>query len=152
MLEHYLVKRALLGASRTLAHQGEQAERRRRMAERKASQLALVNELIANTHKSRVGGAARGALSGGVAMGLPLLAPSLYYRNPAWALGGAAVGALGGGYLGSKVPQWSEETLRDYAKGDKNPVFWDSENHIAEQPLSSTQRVLVRRALGAHRG
>ncbi len=153
MLERHIIKQALLDATRLLAQQADLASKREEVASRRANKLQLVNDLIDNSRMSRLSAGLTGAARGAVMMGLPLIAPSLYYKTPAWALGGAAVGAAGGGYLGSKIPQWSEETLKSYAKGKRDPVYYDRSGEVVSQPLSQKERSLVSRAMQrGHRG
>lgn len=152
MLERHIIKQALLGASHILAHRAEMAQRRQEEAARRASKLELVNHLIDNSRESRLTSGVRGGAQGAVMLGLPLIAPSLFYRTPAWALGGAAVGATLGGYAGSKMPQWSAEALRNYANGTRNPVFYDEHGGTVMDPLNKGERGLVTRALRGHRG
>lgn len=152
MLERAIVKQALLGASEILAHQASAAERQRAASFRRAQQLQLLSELEKTRHKSSFGMGLKGALMGATAAGIPLLAPSLYYRTPAWALGGAAIGGLGGAMLGAKVPGWANDTLKDYAKGTRDPVFYDESHEVQEAPLKPGDRGLIKRLLRGRHG
>lgn len=152
MLERAIIKQALLGASEILAHRASEAERQRAAAFRRAQQLQLLADLEKTRHRSSVGMGLKGALMGATAVGLPLVAPSLYYKNPAWAIGGAAAGALGGGMLGAKVPGWANDTLKDYAHGTSDPVFYDESHEVAEAPLKPGDRGLIKRLLRGRHG
>lgn len=149
----YLVKQAL-SPHRDLARQSGQAQQQYDLAMRRNKQYELINELVHNTKQSPIRTGGHGALTGAAALGLGAGLPlALTFKNPGLAIGSAALGALGGGYLGAQVPRWSREELQNYAMGLEHPVFYgdDTASEPIEAPLSRAQRALVGRIVGGRR-